>query len=198
MPKIRSSADLRNNYNEISTFCHDYAEPVFITKNGKGDLAVMSIETYEALTARFDLYAKLQEGLDDVAAGRTRPLDEFMQELQNRRSLRLNYVIDVAASAQRDLAACLRLYRPDLENPSAADKLVAIAWKKFRSLDTFPQRFSLVNDPFLSSLGIRLIPVQNYLAFYKVDSSTQTVHILRFLYGHSDWQAILRADVLPT
>ena len=83
MPKIRSSADLRNNYNEISTFCHDYAEPVFITKNGKGDLAVMSIETYEALTARFDLYAKLQEGL-----GRTRPLDEFMQELQNRRSLR--------------------------------------------------------------------------------------------------------------
>ena len=32
MPKIRSSADLRNNYNEISTFCHDYAEPVFITK----------------------------------------------------------------------------------------------------------------------------------------------------------------------
>lgn len=45
MPKIRSSADLRNHYNEISTFCHDYAEPVFITKNGKGDLAVMSIET---------------------------------------------------------------------------------------------------------------------------------------------------------
>ena len=44
MPEIKSSADLRNNYNEISTFCHNYAEPVFITKNGKGDLAVMSIE----------------------------------------------------------------------------------------------------------------------------------------------------------
>ena len=48
-------------------------------------------------------------------------------------------------------------------------------------------------------MGIRLIPVQNYLACsIKIDSSTQTVHILRFLYGHSDWQAILRADVLPT
>ncbi len=78
MPKIRSSADLRNNYNEISTFCHDYAEPVFITKNGKGDLAVMSIETYEALTARFDLYAKLQEGLDDVAAGSTLSMLPFL------------------------------------------------------------------------------------------------------------------------
>ena len=88
MPKIRSSADLRNNYNDISTFCHTYAEPVFITKNGKGDLAVMSIETYEALVGRFELYSKLQECLDDVAAGRTIPLDEAMAELKNRRSRR--------------------------------------------------------------------------------------------------------------
>ena len=102
MPKIRSSADLRNNYNEISTFCHDYAEPVFITKNGKGDLAVMSIETYEALTARFDLYAKLQEGLDDVAAGRTRPLDDVHAEsCQNRRSLRMNYFIRCLLASAR-------------------------------------------------------------------------------------------------
>ena len=53
MPKIRSSADLRNNYNEISNFCHQYSEPVFITKNGKGDLAVLSIEAYEKLVGRF-------------------------------------------------------------------------------------------------------------------------------------------------
>ena len=88
MPKIRSSADLRNNYNDISTFCHTYAEPVFITKNGKGDLAVMSIATYEELAGRLELYSKLQEGLDDVAAGRTIPLDEAMAELKNRRSRR--------------------------------------------------------------------------------------------------------------
>ncbi|MBQ8418474.1 MAG: type II toxin-antitoxin system Phd/YefM family antitoxin [Phascolarctobacterium sp.] len=76
MPKIRSSADLRNNYNEISNFCHTYNEPVFITKNGKGDLAVMSIDHYEELTARFELYSKIQEGMDDIAAGRTVPADE--------------------------------------------------------------------------------------------------------------------------
>lgn len=70
MPKITSSADLRNNYNEISNFCHQYNEPVFITKNGKGDLAVMSIEAYEQLTARFELYGALKQGLDDVEAGR--------------------------------------------------------------------------------------------------------------------------------
>ena len=47
MPTIRPSADLRNSYSEISDFCHRYKEPVFITKNGKGDLAVMSMEAYE-------------------------------------------------------------------------------------------------------------------------------------------------------
>lgn len=85
MPNIRSSADLRNNYNEISTFCHDYAEPVFITKNGKGDLAVMSIEAYEKLTARFELYSAIQDGLADVKAGRTKPLNEAMATIRNRR-----------------------------------------------------------------------------------------------------------------
>ena len=84
MPTIKSSTDLRNNYNEISTFCHKYSEPVFITKNGQGDLAVMSIETYEQLAGRLELYGLLQEGLDDVAAGRTRPFDEAMDELMEK------------------------------------------------------------------------------------------------------------------
>ena len=53
MPNIRPSSDLRNSYNEISEFCHKYDEPVYITKNGVGDLAVMSIETYERLVGRF-------------------------------------------------------------------------------------------------------------------------------------------------
>lgn len=86
MPTIRSSADLRNSYNEISTFCHEYSEPVFITKNGKGDLAVMSIETYEQLAGRCELYGLLQEGMDDLSAERTRPFSEAMAEIKSRRS----------------------------------------------------------------------------------------------------------------
>jgi PHD/YefM family antitoxin component YafN of YafNO toxin-antitoxin module len=69
MPIIRPSADLRNSYNEISEFCHEYSEPVFITKNGKGDLAVMSIEVYEALRGKLELYALLEKGLQDDRSG---------------------------------------------------------------------------------------------------------------------------------
>ena len=49
MPQIRPITDLRNT-TEISDICHAKQEPVFITKNGYGDLVIMSIETYEAMT----------------------------------------------------------------------------------------------------------------------------------------------------
>jgi len=86
MPTIRSSADLRNCYNDISTFCHNYSEPVFITKNGKGDLAVMSIETYEQLVGRFELYGLLKEGMNDVDKGNTRPFSESISDLRSRKN----------------------------------------------------------------------------------------------------------------
>ena len=78
MPSIRPSSDLRNNYNEISEFCNRSNEPVFITKNGYGDLVIMSMEAYEDLidTASIDAaigkaeseYARTHESHDARAA----------------------------------------------------------------------------------------------------------------------------------
>ena len=82
MPNIKSSTELRNNYNEISTFCHEMREPVFITKNGQGDLAVMSIETYEVLNGKLELYRFLDEGRAAVKAGRKRPLENVMRDIR--------------------------------------------------------------------------------------------------------------------
>jgi len=76
MPAIRSSSDLRNNYNEISDLCHRYNEPIFITKNGQGDLAVMSIETYELLVGKMELRKLLEEGLGSERSGQVRPMKE--------------------------------------------------------------------------------------------------------------------------
>lgn len=43
---IRPSAAIRQNYNEIAEMCRKTAQPVFLTKNGEGDLVVMDMETY--------------------------------------------------------------------------------------------------------------------------------------------------------
>ena len=82
MPNIRPSADLRNNYNEISAFCHEYSEPVFITKNGKGDLAVMSIEVYEQLKGKLELYHLLEQGLEDERLGKMRPFSDALADIR--------------------------------------------------------------------------------------------------------------------
>ena len=56
MPAIRNSTDLVNNFNEIMDFCQIYREPVFLTNNGQGKLAVMSIEAYEELVGKFTVF----------------------------------------------------------------------------------------------------------------------------------------------
>ncbi len=82
MPNIKSSTDLRNNYNEISRFCHESREPIFITKNGQGDLAVMSIETYEMLNGKLELYRLLDDSRTAVKEGRKRPLADVMRDIR--------------------------------------------------------------------------------------------------------------------
>ena len=83
MPAIRASADLRNKYSEISAYCHTTNQPVFITKNGQGDLAVMSIAQYDQLLEKANFYAKLTEGLMDIKEGRSQPFDSAMKDIRD-------------------------------------------------------------------------------------------------------------------
>ena len=84
MATIRPSSDLRNRYNEISEFCHTHHEPVFITKNGTGDLVVLSNADYERLCGQHELHRLLDEGLADQKAGAFRPADDVFTEIERR------------------------------------------------------------------------------------------------------------------
>ena len=69
MPQILPIKDLRDT-TEISRLCHTKKEPIFITKNGYGDMVVMSIQTYEMTMAKLDLYHKLAEAEEEVNSGK--------------------------------------------------------------------------------------------------------------------------------
>jgi prevent-host-death family protein len=69
MPVIKSISSLRNKTREIASICHDQDEPVYLTTNGEGDLVVMSIEHYEKLKARTELFEKLSVAQAQAAAG---------------------------------------------------------------------------------------------------------------------------------
>lgn len=84
MAAIKPSSVLRNKYNEISDFCNTYNEPVFITRNGKGDLVVLSNTEYDKLCGRRELYRLLDEGFKDVKAGRSHSADDVFANIERK------------------------------------------------------------------------------------------------------------------
>ena len=67
---IRPSAAIRQNYNEIADLCKKTAEPVFLTKNGEGDLVVMDIETFNRREKMLKLREELLAVEEDRSQGR--------------------------------------------------------------------------------------------------------------------------------
>ena len=82
MNMIRPVSDLRNNFADISKTVHETEQPVFLTKNGYGDMVVMSMETYEATIRRDQIYKELEISERQVAEGKTRPAKEALADLR--------------------------------------------------------------------------------------------------------------------
>ena len=68
-------------YKEISKF--NYREPVFITKNGHGDLAVMSMETYDEIMSRLELYQAIEIGMNQIENGEIYTEEEMIEKIKN-------------------------------------------------------------------------------------------------------------------
>lgn len=79
MPHIIPIKDLKKA-SEISELCRNLKEPIYITKNGYGDMVIMSMETYEKSMLNQDLYPKLEKGEDSIKKGLVRDgLDSLAQ-----------------------------------------------------------------------------------------------------------------------
>lgn len=85
--EIRPVSDLRNNFTEISKTVHERKAPVFLTKNGYGDMVVMSLESYTKLVYDNELYIKLKEAaLESKSTNVCYTHDEVINGLRNNLS----------------------------------------------------------------------------------------------------------------
>ena len=82
---IKSSTSLRNEYAEISNICKQSGEPVFLTKNGEGDLVIMSIEEYSYREELLDLKERILEAEEQRISGAKlytqKEVDEIMERI---------------------------------------------------------------------------------------------------------------------
>jgi len=85
MPIIKPISDLRNKSNEISDIARTSNEPIFITRNGEGDMVVMSMAKYSQLELKIDLISKLATAQASYAAGdRGRSIATVMNDVRAR------------------------------------------------------------------------------------------------------------------
>lgn len=85
MPIIKPISDLRNKSNEISELAWKTGEPIFITKNGIGDLTILSMAQYDKLQAKLELLSKVAEAQQQYAAGdKGKPYQGVIQKLRGK------------------------------------------------------------------------------------------------------------------
>ena len=86
MPKIIPIKELKNT-SEISEMCHKSDEPVYVTKNGYGDMVIMSMETFEKSNFLNNLYDKLAIAEADLKAGRVSDIDVAISDIRKQYDL---------------------------------------------------------------------------------------------------------------
>ena len=86
MPRIIPIRDLKNT-SEISQLCRETNEPIYITKNGYGDMVIMSMQLFEERMFMQDVYNKLAEAEADVAAGRTKNAKESLKRIREKHNV---------------------------------------------------------------------------------------------------------------
>ncbi len=107
----------------------------------------------------------------------------------------MSYRIHITKTAEQDLNEAMNYIEQVLFNPQAADDLLNEAEARIMNLADFPEKYPVVDDPVLNAWGIRFVTVKNYLAFYVIDETARTVHIVRFLYARRDWGTILQRGI---
>lgn len=86
MPQIIPIKDLKNT-SEISEICHNSDEPVYITKNGYGDLVIMSMKTYENIAEKMQMYQSLMISEQQIKAGETLDAKKSLEALRQKYDL---------------------------------------------------------------------------------------------------------------
>lgn len=83
MPQIIPIKDLKNT-SEISELCHKVGEPIYITKNGYGDMVIMSMETYESTMRQIAMYRDIEISERQVEEGKVKDARASLAEVRKK------------------------------------------------------------------------------------------------------------------
>ena len=167
---IRPSAAIRQNYNEIADMCRKTGEPVFLTKNGEGDLVVMDIGTYN----RREKMLKLREELLAVEEDRMRgskgySVEEVTAMMRNAKDMeqQSKYRVIVSERATQMLVSHVAFLAQT--SPEAAERLTVEFEKTAHSLEVMPQKCPWLTGEYIPRKAYRFILFEKrYMIIFQI------------------------------
>lgn len=104
------------------------------------------------------------------------------------------YRVEISEPAENDLQAIVRYISTQLSAPITAVEMVDTFEVALATLTKMPQRYPLVSDDSLASMGYRKVLIKNYIVFFIVDDRSRTVDVHRILYARRDWLRLLGGE----
>ena len=86
MPQIIPIKDLKDT-SAISEMCHQADSPIFVTKNGYGDMVLMSMELFESMQKKWDMYSEIEQAEAEIARGQVMPAREGLASVRAKYGL---------------------------------------------------------------------------------------------------------------
>ena len=103
----------------------------------------------------------------------------------------MKFDVIIEPTAEKDLYGILTYISETLLEPAIAKRIYMSIKEQVLSLSDMPLRYALVDEEPYRSMGVRKIPVENYIAFYIVDEPRYAVHVFRILYNRREWQNLI-------
>ena len=195
MPFIRPISDLRNNFTDISKEVHETNEPIFLTKNGYGDMVVMSLDSFEKLKFENDIYFKLKEAeFESELTSKRYSHDDVFNHLKKDLKDKVKwfmYKLSYLHIAKKDIENIILYISNTLKSPTAALHLLDSFESALEILKDFPYSHEIYKLSNRLNKEYRYITVKNYVIFYTVLENEKIVEIQRVLYGKMDFNKII-------
>ena len=101
------------------------------------------------------------------------------------------YIVNITDIAEDEILSTLRYISNELKAPLAANNLLDEIEGHEDNLRLTPNMYPNVPDKFLADLGLKFIPIKNYLLFFTIDEKSKIVNVIRFMHSRRDWKNIL-------
>ena len=101
------------------------------------------------------------------------------------------FKVVIESTAEQDLVDILSYIAYTLKEPIIAKRIYLSIREKLQSLEHMPCRHAIIDEEPYTTMEVRKILVENYIAFYFVNNSDQTVHVFRILYNRRNWRNLI-------